>query len=276
MEGKCAYPSRPNPLKMGQLLKAVSVKARIINALFIQSLLSEHGKSKIGYLTAIIKPLGQIVMLTAMFSILGRSSPIGNDLVLFLATGIIPYNLCIGLTNKMLQINKSSRSILNSTPATPFDISIAFLLSETIILLISTAVILIGLGHFGYWDYRVDSLLGILLITITSIMLGYGVGLLNVSVSAIIPSYEKVWKILSMPLFLMSGVIFVADQRFPAEVIAILKYNPLLHIIEAMRDSFYRSWESTLFDMSYLLTFTIIALLIGLLMQKLTQKRQRI
>jgi capsular polysaccharide transport system permease protein len=261
---------------VGAFLKAISVKARIINALFIHSLLSEHGKTKLGYLIAIIKPLGQVIMLTAMFSIIGRSSPIGDDLVLFLATGVIPYNLCIGLTNKMLQINKSSRMILNTTIATPFDMSIAFLLSETVIILISTAAILIGLGHFGYWDYRVDSFLGILLTTITSIMLGYGIGLLNLSVSAIIPSYEKVWKILSMPLFLMSGVFFVADQRFPAEVIAILKYNPLLHIIESMRDSFYRSWESTLFDMSYLLTFTTIALLAGLLMQKLTQKRQRV
>jgi capsular polysaccharide transport system permease protein len=261
---------------VGAFLKAICVKARIINALFIHSLLTEHGKSKIGYLAALAKPLFQIIMLSTMFTFLGRSPAIGDNLVLFLATGIIPYNLCIGLTNKMLQINKSSRNLLNSTLATPFDISIAFLLSETVIILISAAAILIGLGHFGYWDHRVDSLLGILLITITSIVLGYGVGLLNVSITAIVPSYEKVWKILSMPLFLMSGVFFVADQRFPAEVIAILKYNPLLHIIESMRDSFYRSWESTLFDMGYLLIFTVITVLLGLLMQKLTQNRQRV
>lgn len=261
---------------MGAFLKAISVKARIINALFIHSLLSEHGKTKIGYLAALAKPLFQIVMLTTVFTIMSRGVAIGDSLVLFLATGIIPYNLCIGLANKMLLINKSSRTILNSTHVTPFDISVAFLLSETLILLISAAVILIALGHFGYWNHQVDSLLGILLITLTTIILGYGVGLLNASVSAIIPSYEKVWKLLSMPLFLMSGVFFVADQRFPAEVLAILKYNPLLHIIEFMRDSFYRSWESTLFDMRYLLTFTVTALLMGLLMQKLTQKRQRV
>jgi len=261
---------------MSAFFKAVGVKARIINALFIHALLTEHGKTKIGYLTALAKPLGQIVMLTTMFTILGRATPIGDSLVLFLATGIIAYNLCMGLTNKMLKMNKQYRSILNSTHASPFDISIAFLLSETLILILISMIILIGLGNLGYWDHKIDNLIGILLTTIASIALGYGVGLFNASVSAIIPAYEKVWKILSMPLFLTSGVIFVADQRFPPSVIAIIKYNPLLHIVESMRDSFYRSWESTLFELSYVLWFILCSTLAGLLMQKITQKRVRV
>lgn len=261
---------------MNAFFKAVGVKARIINALFIHALLAEHGKTKIGYLTAIIKPLGQIIMLTAMFTILGRGAPIGDSFVLFLATGIIPYNLCIGLANKMMQMNKSHRSILSSTPATPFDISVAFLLSETLILLLSASIILLGLGNFGYWDHKIDSLLGILLTVIASVALGYGIGLFNVSVMTITPSYEKVWKILSMPLFIMSGIIFVVDQRFPAEVIAVLKYNPLLHIVESMRDSFYKSWEGVLFDISYVLWFILCSMLAGLLIQKITQARPRV
>jgi capsular polysaccharide transport system permease protein len=262
---------------MRKLLKAFSVKARLINALFMHAILTEHGKTKIGYLTAIIKPLGQIIMLSLVFTVLGRSIAIGDSMVLFLALGIIPYNLCIGLTNKMLNVNKaSSRMLLSSTPATPFDISIAFLLSESLVLFISTGIILTGLGAFGYWDYRVDSLLGVLLASIASIMLGFSVGLLNISIASIIPSYEKVWKILSAPLFLTSGVIFVADRRFPPEIIAVLQYNPLLHIIESMRDSFYRTWESTLFDLSYVLWFILYALAIGLGMQKITQNRERI
>lgn len=261
---------------MDAFFKAVGVKARVIHALFIHSLLAEHGKTKIGYLTAVIKPLGQIIMLTTMFTMLGRGAPIGDSFVLFLATGIIPYNLCIGLANKMMQINKSHRSILSSTPVTPFDVSVAFLLSETLILLLSAAIILLGLGNFGYWDHKIDSLLGILLTVLASVALGYGIGLFNVSMAVITPSYEKIWKILSMPLFIMSGIIFVVDQRFPAEVLAILKYNPLLHITEAMRDNFYESWEGTLFDISYVLWFIISALLLGLLMQKITQARVRV
>lgn len=260
---------------MTHFFKAVAVKGRIIHALFIHAILTEHGKSKIGYLTAIIKPLGQIIMISTMFTVLGRAAPIGDNLVLFIATGVIPYNLCIGLTNKMLHTNKSYKNILHSTPATPFDISIAFLLSETLVILIATMAILTGLGHFGYWDHKVDSLLNVLLISIASITLGYGIGVFNASLTAIIPSYEKVWKILSMPLFMMSGVFFIADQRFPAEVIEILKYNPLLHIVESMRDGFYRSWESTLFDLSYVLWFVLTTLTIGLIMQKLTQSRKR-
>lgn len=260
---------------MSPFLTAISVKGRIINALFVRALLAEHGKTKIGYLVAIIKPLSQIIILSVMFTVIGRTAAIGDSIALFLATGIIPYNLCKGLIDNMMQINKSYRSILSSTQVTPFDISVALLLSQTVVLLLASGIILLGLGNFGYWDHRVDSFLGILLTTLASIALGYSVGLFNVSLAAIVPSYEKVWKILSMPLFIMSGIIFIVDQRFPPHVIAILKYNPLLHITESMRDSFYRSWESTLFDLSYLLWFILCALITGLLLQKLTQKRAR-
>lgn len=259
---------------MSSFFTAISVKARIINALFIHALLVEHGKTKIGYLTALIKPLGQVVMITTMFFVLGRSAPVGESLVLFLTTGIMSYNLCIGLANKMMQINKSHRSILTSTPVTQFDISIAFLLSETLILLLACIAILFGLGNFGYWDHKVDSLLGILLTAIASIILGYGIGMFNVSMTTIFLSYEKIWKILSMPLFMMSGIFFIVDQRFPAEAIAILKYNPILHLIESMRSSFYRSWDSTLFDMKYLLWFILSVLVVGLIMQSITQSRK--
>lgn len=258
---------------MKALLKAAEVKIRIIHAVFIQVLLSEHGKSKIGYVTAIIKPLGQIVMLSTMFTIIGRRIGIGDNVVLFLTTGIVTYNLCVGLANKMLLINKTPKKVLRSTPATSFDYSIAFLLSETIITLLASFIILIGLGNFGYWDHRVDSLLGIMCAALLSIALGYGVGLINLGIASITPSYEKVWKIISMPLFLMSGVIFVADQRFPPEVIAILKYNPLLHIVESMRSHFYRTWESTLVDMHYVLWFTLTSMFLGLTLQRLTRKR---
>lgn len=261
---------------MKSFLKAINVKARIINALFIHAIISEHGKNKIGYLTAIIKPLGQMIMFTVMFSLLARTAPIGDNFTLFIALGLIPYNLCIGLANKVLLINKSYRVILSGTPATPLDVAFAFLLSETLLLLISTSLILLGLGIFGYWDYKVDSILSILLTTIASITLGFGIGLINASLVSITPSYEKIWKILSMPLFMLSGIFFVADRRFPADVIAFLQYNPVLHIVESMRDSFYRSWESTLFDMDYLLWVIISTLAVGLLMQKITQTRARL
>lgn len=260
---------------MKRFLKAVTVKGRIIHALFVHTLLSEHGKSKIGYLTAIIKPLGQIVMLSTMFTVIGRRVGIGDNLVLFLTTGVVTYNLCVGLANKMLRINKAPKKILDSTTATPFDFSIAFLLSETVIIILASILILAGLGNFGYWDHRVDSLLGILLTALLSIALGYGVGLLNLALATISPSYEKVWKILTMPLFIMSGVIFIADQRFPPEVLAILRYNPLLHIIESMRSNFYRTWDSSLFDLSYVLWFTSTTLFLGLALQRLTQNREK-
>jgi capsular polysaccharide transport system permease protein len=252
--------------------KAASVKGRIIHALFLHLLLTEHGKSKIGYITALLKPAGQILIFSTMFTIIGRRIGIGDNVVLFLTTGIITFNLCIGLTDKILTMGKAPKRTIESTPVTTFDCSIAFLISESIITLIASFLILGGLGYFGYWDHRVDSLLGIILAALMAILLGYALGLVNLAIMTIIPPYHKVWKILTMPLFVMSGVIFLVDERFPSNVVEILSYNPILHIIEFMRSSIYRTWDGSIFDLGYVLWFTLITLFLGLTLQHLTKK----
>lgn len=238
-------------------------------------MLSEHGKSKIGYLSALVKPLAKIVMLTALFTLIGRRIGIGDNTVLFITTGVITFSLSVEIAHKLLRVNKAPQKMIRCTPATSFDFSLAFLLSEAIVLIVAACIILVALGNFDYWDHRVDSLLGILLMALLAIALGYGVGLINLSIAAIIPAYEAVWKVIKMPLLLISGVVFVADQRFPPEVLAILLYNPLLHIIEAMRSYFYRSWDSAIVDLNYVFWFTLTVLFIGFVLQKLTQNKER-
>lgn len=255
--------------------RALGVQTRVIQALVYREMLKKLGTNKAGILSAIGQPLSQILILSALFTIIGRNNPIGGSIVLFLATAIIPYNFCVLMATQMIKSREQSKSLMTHPLITPFDTIVANLIIESGILLIAGAIIFIGVGLFGYWDFSYDSLLNILLMILISILLGFSVGLINASLSARFTFYPKIWSIITSPLFFMSGIFYVASERFPPEVIAILYYNPVLHITEWSRSAFYRTWESSFVDFNYLIGFTLTALFIGLVTSRLTQEKAR-
>lgn len=267
--------SRSNSLVMALFLNALSIQVRVIQALVYRETLIKLGNNKIGFLSAIGQSLSQILFLSLLFTVIGRNNPIGGSIVLFLATAVIPYNFCIIMATKMMTNQGTSKSLMTHSFITPFDTIIANLIIESTILLLAGVVIFTGVGLLGYWDYSYDSLIDILLMIIVSITLGFAIGLINAALAARFSLYPKFWGILTRPLFLTSGVFFVASERFPPEVMAFLYYNPVLHITEWSRSAFYRTWESSLVDLKYLLGFTLTALFIGLVMQRLTEEKAR-
>ncbi len=259
---------------MRPIIKALQVKSRVIGALVYRSLLSEHGTTRLGYIAAIFKALGKVIMLSTIFMLISRNVPVGDNLIIFLASGILPFSMCIDLVNKIMTMNKSGRMLMTHPLITPLDIAISILILQSAITLIASIILLLGAGLLGLWDYKIASLLGILLTSITAILLGFGVGLMNVSIVVRVPSYEKIWQLLSMPLFILSGIFYVSDM-LPREALDVLKYNPLMHITESMRDSFYRGWNSSFVNQQYLLFFTTVTIFLGLFLEKTTQKRVR-
>ena len=256
-------------------LNALNIQVRVIQALVYREMLIKLGNNKTGFLSALGKPLSQILFLSLLFTIIGRNNPIGGSIVLFLATAVIPYNFCIIMATQMMTNQGASKSLMTHPFITPFDTIIANLIIESAILLTAGVIIFAGVGLLGYWDYTYDSLIDILLMIIVSIVLGFAIGLINAALAARFSLYPKFWSLLSRPLFLTSGVFFVASERFPPEVMTILYYNPVLHITEWSRSAFYRTWESSLVDLKYLLGFTLTALFIGLVMQRLTEEKAR-
>lgn len=69
---------------MKDLRQALRVQGRVLYALILREALGKYGKSRIGYLWALFEPLTQVLILVAIFSALGRKSPVGGDLAIFL------------------------------------------------------------------------------------------------------------------------------------------------------------------------------------------------
>ena len=256
------------------LLQSFKVQRRVISALVYRLMKSEHGTTGLGYLSAFLKPIGQILFLSAIFSFMSRNLPLGDNYTVFLASGVIPFHLCMTLVNKIMAINKFGKPLMSHPMITPLDISFAVLLMESGILLIVTILIFLAMGLLNLWNYKIDSLLTILTTALFAIGIGYGVGLVNLAISIKIPTFPKVWQLMSMPLFIISG-IFYTTERLPDVALEYLYYNPLLHITDSMRSGVYRNWEGSFNDFGYLTSFLIISVSIGLLLQRITEKKVR-
>ena len=93
-------------------------------------------------------------------------------------------------------------------------------------------------------------------------LLGLGVGAVNCVLFGFFPTWKNVWSVLSRPLFLMSGVLYLYE-RVPTALQAILWWNPMLQVVGLMRSGFYGSYEATYVSVPYILGVAATLFLIG-------------
>ena len=70
---------------------------RTIAALMLREMSTTYGQSAGGYIWAILKPVGMIVILSLVFSLMVRKPYLGTNFMLFYATGYLPYSFFIPL-----------------------------------------------------------------------------------------------------------------------------------------------------------------------------------
>ncbi|WP_283176232.1 hypothetical protein [Gemmobacter sp. 24YEA27] len=121
---------------------------RVILALLIREMITTFGRSRLGYLWAVLEPVGGIVVLTLGFSILFKQPPVGTSFSLFYATGFIPF-ACY--TNSYAQIStalKANRMLLFYPAVTFMDVVFARLIlllmtQFTVAFLVFTGIVLL-------------------------------------------------------------------------------------------------------------------------------------
>jgi capsular polysaccharide transport system permease protein len=96
--------------------------------------------------------------------------------------------------------------------------------------------------------------------------LGLGLGLITSVASTLVPEVGKIIRMLSLPLMILSGVIFPLNSM-PHWLLEYLMLNPIPHGLEMLRLGFFENYHvvyGTSMLYFWLFTFTLIAL--GLLM----------
>jgi capsular polysaccharide transport system permease protein len=235
-------------------------KTRILAALMIRETAARFGRSWGGYVWAVAEPLGGIVLLSVAFSFVVHSPPLGKSFALFYATGLIPFLLYNAVAGGAMAAPSANRGLLNYPAVTPLDTVVARAGIETLTYCLIAALFLPALvSRVG--EHPVIQPEFIALSLALGAALGLGVGAANAAIAQVWPAWRVVWSVINRPLFFLSGVLFPLHS-LPDGLAPVIWWNPVTHVIAAMRAGFWGPEQADLAGALY--TGSVAAVLFAL------------
>lgn len=238
--------------------------SRTIAALILREMSTTYGRSPGGYVWAILEPVAAIAVLSAVFSAGFKSPPIGNNFPLFFAAGYLPFALFNEVSLKIAQSLRFSKQLL-AYPAVKYtDAILARLILNTLTQLLVAFLVVAGIEII--FDLNTIIRIGPIFVGLAmAVALGFGIGTMNCYLMTAFPVWERVWRIATRPLVLISGVIFLYENM-PTAAQDILWYNPLVHVTGVMRRGFFISYEADYVSAVYAFGTALVLAAFGMLL----------
>lgn len=237
---------------------------RAIMALLLRQMSTSYGRSPGGYLWAVLEPAAGIIFLTAIFSAGFRNPPMGTNFAIFYASGFMPFYMYMKSESAVRGALQGSKSLLSFPRVTIVDAIVARYLLEVLTQLLITYIILTAVLTF--YDTQTVLRVGpIIMAFLMAAALGLGVGTVNCYLCTRYPVWKTFWGILTRPLVLISGVIFL-PERLPDPFRDWLMWNPLMHVTGEARRGFYISYQAHYVDPVYVFVIAGVTLALGALL----------
>jgi len=240
----------------------LSLQLRVLIALVLRETRATFGTSSFGYLWAIVTPTVSVALLVAVFSLANRQPPFGSSLALFFATGILTVQFYNEYSGKLMTVFKANRALLTYPIIKDVDTLLARGLLVTITYLLIMFVFFGALVALGLASLP-SSIEQVLSAFFATALLGMGVGATNAVIASMWDHWTQIEKMMSRPLFIVSGIFYV-PSLLPPEAVAVLQWNPVLHLVEWLREGYYPNYNSLVLVKSYpvyigigLLTFSL-------------------
>jgi len=228
-----------------------------------------YGGRVLGILWAYAEPTAYLVVATVVMTIAldHGSAPVGDSVPIFLAIGHMSYMVYSHAESVVRHAVLGQRNLLAFPRIKTIDLYTSKLVAEMSTLTIVYFFIYTILIQLGY-SHLPNDFIGFLTATFFQMSLGAGMGLIN----SVIISYFSGWTSFCFVINrfnLYTCGLFFAYQGMPTSAQWFLKYQPVLHATEWMRQSYFSNFQSDLIkNNNYLLWFTGTVFAIGLLVER--------
>lgn len=252
--------------------KALLTQVDVVEALVLRETRTRFGNNQLGYLWAVIEPALWIATFYVLYAIAGREAPVGMDLISFLLTGLLPYSLFSAVANQVSQSINGNKALLFYPQVRTLDIVGARTILECVTY--ASVFSLFVLAHALYvqqWP-TVDDLLVTIFGFALAAGLGTGLGLVFCALEVLTSTAGRVRGPLLRPLFWCSGLFYTANG-LPTNARDILLYNPVLHVIEIVRDGWFPAYEARYADPGYAIAWVLCLLVLGLLLERAVRRK---
>jgi ABC-type polysaccharide/polyol phosphate export permease len=222
---------------------------------------SNYIDSKLGLLWIILQPILQTLIYTFAFgTLIGRQPRGGVPFILFFLAGTTVWqfissnwmqagNLIVKNNNLMSQVKTSAEALV-----------IIQLLERFVDFLISFVILMVVSALFGY--YPTYTYLYLPLVLFFIILTAIGGSFFLSSLGVFIRDIPTVTSLILRFLFFLSGVIITPDM-LPESVGGFLSLNPLMLMIEAVRDLVIYSEIPSIQSFLYMGSFSLLLYIMG-------------
>jgi len=207
----------------------------VVFALILREVQGRFGQNRLGAFWFVFEPMAHVLILLLLFTTIRGRQIAGITVPLFLIHGIVPFLLFRNLTLKGMAAVNANRGLLAYKQVKPFDMITARAIVEVLLMSCVFILILAALGWFFDYDIHIAQPLQWLGVLATGSALALGCALIFCVVINALPELEAIFRIMFMPLYFISGVIFPL-WLIPREFLPLLLWNPYLHLIELARE----------------------------------------
>ena len=237
----------------------------VLHALILRDMRTRFGGSHWGYMIVVLWPVAHVIMLVLIYVLRHVPAPIGDSRALFFASGAVPALVFQYISREVMKAVITNRPLTYYPQVKLLDVIFSRILVEIVTGFLGLLTILAILVAAGVNPIPVDpftSMCGYL----AAILLGIGVGTINVSICAFFPAWMIGSILFTIVIYITSGVMFLPNF-LPDQIYDVLKYNPVVGIIEWVRLGYYSDLPVRV-DYMYILLFALSTLTIGLLLEK--------
>ncbi|MCK2055836.1 ABC transporter [Methylobacterium sp. 37f] len=259
-------PTSPISTKRSDL----AVYAEVIRALMLRDMRTRFGASYWGYVVVVLWPVAHIFLMVAVMLFRNMPSPMGNNPILFVATGAVPALVFQYTSREAMKAILVNKPLMYYPQVKSFDIMIARFIVETVkgfqgLLIIIGILLLLGVDPIPEDPAR--AIEGYLM----ALLLGLGMGAINIGIMSFFPGWLWGYIVFTISIYMTSGVFFL-PHMLPNEIYEILKWNPVVQIIEWVRLAYNPSLGVTV-DYFYVMAWGSGSLCLGLLMERTVVRR---
>ncbi|MCC2608404.1 ABC transporter permease [Neorhizobium petrolearium] len=239
-----------------------SAHLRIVIAFVMREVATRYGRSPGGYLWALLEPIAYVAMMSAIFSSFARVPAMGESFPHFFATGFIAYGMYNGMVNYLSSSIAANKNLMQYPRVAPIDPIVGRAILQALTSIVVGFIILAGTRkleahpHDIIWSAVLEAV-------IFAWTLASGVALTNIVLFERFPLYQKIFGIVTRPLFMLSGVFYIPSQM-PHPYREVLLANPITQIVIIFREGFYGVRATDGVNFSYVFWWSIVVAFVGL------------
>jgi ABC-2 type transport system permease protein len=238
----------------------IRIYPNLVYTIAVKNIKMKYKNSALGFVWSLLHPLAYLLIFILIFS---NAFPGMDRYPLYALVGLVFWTYFNGTINQMLISIISNASVLKSMAVPKLLFPLSAMFAELITLSISI-IPFVGLMVFFGLKISLETLLLIPAMLIFGVF-AFGVGLLLCTLNVFFRDIGILWNTLSPAIFYFTPIAY-SVKLIPEKYLFALKFNPLYHYIQLLRDILYsnqvpsiETWSITLF---LAIGFTAVGLLV--------------